>query len=256
MSSNNLVPASEKKRTIADLLTSPAMKQQIALALPRHLTPDRFTRLMLTQLRTVKNLANCTETSLLGSMMTAAQLGLEIGVQGQCWILPFKNKQGDFDAQLLIGYRGLVTLGWRSNMVASIAARAVYDGDDFSYDFGRDLIQHIPKDNKDPDKITHFWASVGTTTGGRVWDVMTKKEVDLVRARSRAGSSGPWVTDYPEMGKKTVLRRVMKFAPCSTEMMHAMEIDDATTLGNSIDLNLPLPADAEILSNDESGGKE
>ncbi len=67
-------------------------------------------------------------------------------------------------------------------------------------------------------------------------DVMSKREVDEIRQRSKTGKSGPWVTDYEEMAKKTVFRRHAKVLPMSAELVHAMEVD-----GDSINVDVPAP---------------
>jgi len=55
---------------------------------------------------------------------------------------------------------------------------------------------------------------------------MTKAEIEAIRNRSRAGKSGPWVTDFAEMAKKTVVRRLSKMLPLSSEIMRHVEADD------------------------------
>jgi recombination protein RecT len=78
--------------SLADLLQQ--SKSQIALALPKHLTPDRMARLFLTALRTTPKLAQCTPDSFLASIMTLAQLGLEPNTPlGQAYLIPRKNNK-------------------------------------------------------------------------------------------------------------------------------------------------------------------
>ena len=92
----------EKKRTIFDVIE--AGKEQFAAALPQHLNSDRFTRIAITCVRQNPKLAECSVPSLLGSLMTVAQLGLEPGVLGQCYLIPFKNaKLGTTECQLQLG---------------------------------------------------------------------------------------------------------------------------------------------------------
>lgn len=92
----------EKKRTIFDVIE--AGKEQFAAALPKHLSSERFTRIAITCVRQNPKLAECSVPSLLGSLMTVAQLGLEPGVLGQCYLIPFKNtKLGTTECQLQLG---------------------------------------------------------------------------------------------------------------------------------------------------------
>ena len=227
--------------TVVELLQSPKMLAQIRMALPKHITPERLARIALTQLRQTPRLMQCTRESLLGAIMECAQLGLEPGTLGQCWLVPYGK-----EATFILGYRGMAQLAWRSSLIASISARAVFEGDVFAYDFGSDKIEHQPSGDTDPAKLSHAWAAVHTTNGGRLWDVMTRSEIDKIRTRSAAGKSGPWVTDYAEMAKKTVLRRLFKLAPLSPELQTAMVLDDAADQGISQGLDFDLPEEVDV----------
>lgn len=236
MTVTQLVKKSDAAAEFGTLLQSPAMLSQLRMALPKTVTPERLARLVLTEVRRIPGLLQCDRSSLLGAVMQAAQLGLEPGVLGQCWIIPYKGK-----ATFVLGYRGAAQLAWRSGMIAGLSSRAVYEGDHFAYDFGGDKIEHVPCGETDPKKITHAWTAVHTTTGGRVWDVMLRREIDAIRARSASGNNGPWVTDFAEMAKKTVFKRNMKLAPCSVELMRAFGLDDAADQGivQGIDFEVP-----------------
>lgn len=231
-----LVKKSDAAQEFGALIQSPAMLSQLRMALPKTVTPERLARLVLTEVRRIPKLLLCDRSSLLGAVMQAAQLGLEPGVLGQCWIIPYKGK-----ATFVLGYRGAAQLAWRSGMIAGLSSRAVYEGDHFAYDFGSDKVEHIPCGETDPKKITHAWTAVHTTTGGRVWDVMLRSEINAIRARSASGNDGPWVTDFAEMAKKTVFKRNMKLAPCSVELQHALGLDDAADQGipQGIDFEVP-----------------
>ena len=223
-----LKPQDEAFRSVSALITSEAVLSQLRLALPKHVTPERLARITLTQIRQSPQLLDCTRESLLGAILQCAQLGLEPGVLGQAWIIPYGK-----EATFIPGYRGLVQLAWRSSQIASIAARCVFEGDVFDYDFGADKVTHKPNGETDPAKLTHAYAIIHTATGGRLWDVMTTLEIERVRNRSRAKDNGPWMTDYAEMAKKTVLRRLLKLAPCSAELQTALVLDDAAERGFS-----------------------
>ncbi len=229
-------------RDFGAMLQSPAMLSQLKMALPRHVTPERLARIVLTQVRQVPKLLECSRESLLGCVMQCAQLGLEPGTLGQAWIIPYGK-----EATLVIGYRGMAQLAWRSAQIAGISARAAFEGDVFNYDYGADKIEHKPGGETDPKKLTHVYAIIHTSNGGRLWEVMTRQEVERIRQRSRAGNSGPWQTDYAEMAKKTVLRRLFKIAPCSVEMQTALQLDDAADMGvpQGIDFDVPRTIDAE-----------
>lgn len=225
-------------KSLAKMIQEPAMMKQIALAVPKHVTPERLARMVLNQVRAIPALLSVDRTSFLGAIMQAAQLGLEPGVQGECWILPFKGK-----AVFVPGYRGLAQLAWRSGMIASMCARAVYEGDDFDFDFGEDKLRHKPKVEPGSTPLTHVYAIVHTTTGGRLWDVMTRAEVETVRkaAPSATASTSPWITHYGEMAKKTVFRRLCKLAPSSVELRTAQRHDEAADRGEPQTYDFDVP---------------
>ena len=226
----------DKQKTLAQQIE--AMKPEIARAIPRHLNPDRVARIAVTVMRRTPKLAECTPASFLGALMTCAQLGLEPGPLGHAYLVPYGN-----EVTFIAGYRGLVDLARRSGQVSSVQARVVRQGDQFDYAFGLEpKLEHKP--TADADKpVTHAYAVIRLKDGGVDFDVMTKAEIEAVRARSRAAKSGPWVTDWAEMAKKTVLRRLLKTAPMSVEYQQAVANDEQTRTSaavDAIDLNVPV----------------
>ncbi len=205
---------------------------------------DHFARVCLTVLKKTPKLMSCSPPSVLGGFMELAQLGLMPGVNGQAWLIPYGNT-----ATVVIGYQGFVDLAYRSGQVASINADVVYAGDSFEWQKGLSpKLNHTPSlRNKDPEQITHAWCVIKTTLGGEVFDVMSRDEIDSIKARSRSGRSGPWVTDYARMAMKTVVRRVVKLAPSSAEFRRAVALDEQAEGGRDQDLrfNLGDPSDDE-----------
>lgn len=204
-------------------------KSQIAAALPSHMTPDRMARIVTTEVRKVPQLLQCNPTSLFGAVIQASQLGLEPGgALGHCYLIPFKR-----DVQLIIGYRGMIDLARRSGQIISIEARAVYEGDAFSYSFGLEPdLKHTPSTDA-KGALTHVYAVARLKDGGIQWDVMTRSEVEAIRAQSKAGGSGPWKTHFDEMAKKTVVRRLFKYLPVSIEIQRAVGLDEQADAGIS-----------------------
>ncbi len=228
------VSIAERVKSVGAMLNGKAMLDQFSKALPKHIAPDQFARAALTAVRRTPQLALCSHDSFLLSLMTAAQAGLEVGVNGQCWILPFKG-----EAQFVIGYRGLIQLAWRSDRISDIYAHAVYTGERFEVQFGDEKrLIHAPRvGKKDPSQIVAAYA-VFSVQGSKTWDVMSVEEIEEIRLRSpavRAQKKTPWDTDYEEMAKKTVLKRLLKWAPLSREMSLAIAEDDASELGHAID---------------------
>src|SRR5690554_309488 len=220
------------------------MRPRIARALPRHMAPARLARVVMTVLRQTPRLGQCTPESFLGALMTCAQLGLEPGPLGHAYLVPYGR-----EVTFVPGYRGLVELARRSGQVQSVQARIVRDGDEFDYEFGLEpKLRHRP--TADADKpVTHAYAVLRLKDGGVDFDVMTRAEIDAIRKRSRAANNGPWVTDYAEMAKKTVLRRLLKTAPMSVEYQQAVANDEqvrTSVAADAIDITVPVDAEEAV----------
>ena len=120
--------------SIADLIY--AMEPEIKKALPSVVTPERFIRMALSALNTTPKLQECTKMSFLAALMNAAQLGLEPNTSlGQAYLIPYRHN-GILECQFQIGYRGMMDLVYRNEMVQIIQAHGVYEQDEFLYEFG------------------------------------------------------------------------------------------------------------------------
>lgn len=236
-----IVPASQKQQTIRNLLEK--AKPQIALALPRHLSADRMLRIAMTSVNRTPKLLACNQMSLLGAVIQAAQLGLEPdGVLGHAYLVPYKDQ-----CQLIVGYKGLIDLARRSGQLSTIFARVVHAKDQFEYSYGLDeKLEHVPSNIADAGEIVAVYAVAKLKDGSRQFEVMNRSEVDAIRKRSPSGNDGPWVTDYPEMAKKTVLRRLCKMLPASVELARAVALDERADLGLPQQLEDIVDAQIEI----------
>lgn len=212
--------AKQNLRTVSEMMEK--SKATIAQALPRHLTPERVMRVALTELRTNQRLLECEPASLMGAIVKSAQLGLEVGsALGQAYLVPYGR-----EATLVVGYRGFIALARRSGEIQSITARVVHSEDVFELEYGLDeKLRHIPSTAEDPGPITHVYAVARLKDGGIQYEVMTVGEIEAIRRRSRAANNGPWITDYAEMCRKTVVRRLFKYLPVSIELEDAMLAD-------------------------------
>lgn len=229
----------KKPRTVLDKIGGPNFMAQLSVALPKAMTPERLVRVVTTECRKTPALLNCNPESFLGAVLQCAQLGLEPGgALGHCYLLPFGNgkaKDGRPNAQLIIGYRGMIDLARRSGQIVSICAYTVHEKDHFEWRLGLDPdIQHVPSPEADRGKMTYVYAVAKLKGGGVQFEVMSRAEVEKVRKQSKAGSSGPWVTHFDEMAKKTVIRRLFKYLPVSIEAARAVEVDERADRGEAV----------------------
>lgn len=240
-------PAGAGIETVRSLFTQ--LKPQLQMALPRHMKPDRLIRVALTSCQKNPTLLECDKITLAGAVVQCAQLGLEPDDgTGKAYLVPFRNsKKNRLEVQFIPGYRGLIDLARRSGQISSIEARAVHEKDAFRYSFGLvPILEHKPSTEKDPGKLIYVYAVARFKDGSVQFDVMTLAEVEKIRARSKAKDSGPWVTDYEEMAKKTVVRRLSKLLPSSTEFQRAVSLDERAELG--------LPQDLGVLVDENEKG--
>lgn len=239
-------------RTVADLMADSKIKAQMKLALPKHLTADRLARIATTEMRRVPALAKASPESFLGAIMQCAQLGLEpSNGLGHAYLIPFgngKDSRGRNNVQLIIGYRGMIDLARRSGQILSISARAVHAGDEFKYQYGlNEDLYHVPAEDDTAGELTHVYAVARLKDGGVQFEVMSRKQIEAVRASSKAGTNGPWVTHFEEMAKKTVIRRLFKYLPVSVEMQTAVTLDERAEAGIDQHNEFVLNGDYQII---------
>lgn len=201
------------------------LRPSIAETIPKHLTAERLCKTAMLAVAKQPKLLQCTQESFMGAIIDAASLGLDCsgGTLGQGYLIPYGKT-----CQFIPGYRGLMDLARRGGDVTTISARVVYEGDVFSYEFGdNEHIKHKPMGEEDPDKITHAYMRAEFKDGGIYREVMTKNEIDSVRRQSKSGNNGPWVTHFPQMAIKSVIRRGIKYLPLNSELLaHALELSD------------------------------
>lgn len=74
-----LATQDKKPATLAELINSPKIKNQLAMALPKHMSSDRMARIVTTEIRKTPALADANMQSFLGAVVQCSQLGLEPG---------------------------------------------------------------------------------------------------------------------------------------------------------------------------------
>lgn len=233
MAKNNLkgeVATEKKQVTIADLIRK--SQGQFEAALPKHMTGEKFVRVALTQIRLNPILQDCTVQSLLGGLMTAASLGLEPGMMGQCYLIPFKNrKAGTTEAQFQVGYKGLIELSRRSGVIQTIVAHEVRANDDFKFEYGyEEKLIHKPVMFGDRGEVIGYYAYAIMKDGGKACQVMSVEDIKRHAMQySQAYANGytsPWKTDFNAMAKKTVIKQLLKFLPVSIELLEKVSQDE------------------------------
>ena len=215
-------PASKPIDLIRSQLYLPSMQEQLKSALPPHVSVEKFLRVAMTALQQNPNLLNMDRGSLFASVVTAAQLGLLPDAQlGEAYFVPFKGK-----VTLVPGYRGLLKLA-RQGDIGFVEAEVICGNDRTVYVLGDESRFESVVNWQDRGPMVAVYALAKYRDGGiaaRV--VMTKAQVDAIRAKSQAANGPAWSDNYEEMAKKTALRRLAKLLPLSTTANNAFRLSE------------------------------
>lgn len=189
------------KKTVKEYLESTEIRNNLAKALPKHMSPDRQLRVMFTTMNKIPKLKDCTLESLGSCLLQLSAIGLEPDGR-EAHLIPFRdNRSNTTVCTLIIDYKGMVKLALNSGKVSSIHADKVCEADQFEVDRGR-ITQHKIDYRKPRGDAYAYYALITFKDGGEKSEVMTFDEVQDIRKRSKSPNAGPWVTDFSEMGKK------------------------------------------------------
>lgn len=222
----------------------PAMLQsflpEIKRALPSHLNGDRMARIALTCFRTTPKLGECDPRSVFAAVIQASQLGLEPGIMGQAYLIPYGK-----NCNLIPGYQGLIELARRSGQITSLYAHVVREKDEFDYTLGTDkTLMHKPYRGEDAGEIIGAYAVAKLKDGGMEFEFMSRAQIDkIMRATQSRGASGPWKDHHEEMCRKTVVRRLFKWLPKSVELATALNLDDHSDKNQHLSVEAAIEGD-------------
>lgn len=228
-------------------------KGAIAAVLPKHITADRLLKISLGAVRDNQQLRECTVESLFGAVIKCAELGLEPNTPMQhIHMIPFNVRRGDSwqkEVQVVIGYRGYIELARRSGEILKIGAHEVRKNDEFHFAYGiNETLIHRPAFG-DRGPVIAYYAVAKLAGEEHQFEVMTVDQVEEIRdgshgyqqalsktKRTKDGviveCNSPWFNHAVEMGRKTVVRRLMKYLPLSIELANAQRLDDAIETGD------------------------
>jgi recombination protein RecT len=215
----------KKNPTVKDLVEAqrPAIERQLAGAM----NSDAFVRTVLNEIGKTPKLAQAEPATLLGGVMLAAQLKLEIGSgMGEFYLTPRKDHGKDICLPI-IGFQGLVKLALRSEFVTAVQAFMVREGDEFTYGANAErgmYYEWTPRDFEEARPWVGVVAYAKMRAGGTTWVYLTLDQV--MKRRPSYWESTPWKTHEEEMAKKTAVRALAKYLPKSTDLGRAIEADE------------------------------
>ena len=214
-------------------------KASIAARLPDGCNVDRWIASIHTEIMKTPKLADCDPSTVLGGAYEIAQMGLVMGsALGQAYLVPFGRQ-----AQLIIGYKGMIAMSQDAGIVDSVSAAVVYEKDTFRYaeGTGRELV-HRPSMDRDRGEPVCVYAVLYLTNGGHHVAVLPWWEIEDLRDKQarRSRKPTPWTTHTDEMAKKTAIRRAMKYVRLTPKPARAVQLDEMADSG--IDQRLDLSA--------------
>ncbi len=233
------ISSTPEQRTMTDLINSST--RELAKALPKHLSPERLTRIATTCIRQNPSLAQCTPASFMGSLFVCAQMGLE-PVAGLAHLVPFSNSKkvnGQWikvlECQLIIGYKGIAELFYRHEKSGMIDWGVVHEKDEFSYELGTTaFLKHKPAAGE-RGKVIGYYCIYTLLNGLKKFNYMTHTECmehGMKHSKTFDGkdfnSKSPWATNEDSMCLKTVMLQGSKTVPMSTELRRALEADETS----------------------------
>jgi recombination protein RecT len=255
----------QPKQTVAGFIR--AMQPELARALPKGMDADRMARLVLTVVRqserewqkgnAKEHLGQCTPESFAGAILTAASLGLEPGVNGEAYLVPYKH-----EATLIIGYQGYAKLFYQHPLARNLDCQAIFEHDEFDYAYGTTpFLKHKPKLGE-RGKVIGYYAVATLSTGASAFVVLSPEQVKELRG-GKVGPKGQIKDPERWMERKTALRQLAKMLPKSANMTAAIAVDeqsgrvlsvnrvaDAITAGDAVP-SLPSPIDADGVEDEQ-----
>lgn len=239
----------------------------IKSVLPSHITPERMAKLSLGMLRTNAKLlkaAKANPSSFVNAIMQASRIGLEPGIDAH--LVPYENKkQGTTEVQMIPDWRGLLSLARRSGQITSVSVQIVYENDSFELELGlSEKLVHKPNLRGDRGKPTLVYGVAKFVDGAHHVEWMSVDDINAIRdsssgyrtAKRYSNDNTPWIANWEEMARKTLVRRMSKYLPRSIEIVNAEKIMDAGDQGTKavFDGDFVVVEDAEETDTGDDGG--
>jgi recombination protein RecT len=232
---NNLQLVEQQKLELENLLIK--YRQQMINALPKHIPVERLVRLVLTEFTKNPSLWGCDLNSFIGAVLNAAQMGLEIGILGQGFLVPYYDKKTNKKiVQFIPGWQGLLSLVYREGR-AQVWTGAVYEGDEFDFALGTNpYIRHIPCGESNPDKLKYVYAVADLKGFSKplieVWPI---SKVWAHRDKINKVGENHYSYQFKEQyARKVVLLALLDYVPRSVELSEAIKAEYAAAEGRAV----------------------
>jgi len=250
MAENNQIQLAATPKNLSQFLSSDGMKAKLAEGITKHFTPERLARMAVIAVTRQPFLLQCSMESFAFALSSAGQLGLECdGMLGRAYLVPFKNnKLGIYEAQFMIGYRGMLDLMRRSGDVHSFNCYLVYEADKFEVIYGTNpSIMHVPTLDGERGSWKFVYSVAQLKGEGISTHVMNRAQINAIRDKSQSyktylkdmkdaqkskWATCIWIDNEEEMVKKTCIRQHFKYLPATIDNQ-----DDYERLGRAFEID-------------------
>jgi recombination protein RecT len=199
---------------------------------------DDFKTAIITLYNTSDSLRRCSPTGIIQAGLNSVKYNFPLDNSlGFCYVVPYKGY-----AQFQIGWRGYVQLAQRTGQYLCINVTEVKEGEYLGFDLasGRPRLGE-PAENREELPDVGYLAYFKLLNGAEYYYYQTRQQIEAFKNRySPAANCGPWVSNFSEMAKKTVLKHLLKnFGPLTSEVASALKADSLNYQGNKCGYDVP-----------------
>lgn len=211
------------------------MAGEFRMALPKHITPDKFNRVVLTAVQQNPDLMYADRRTLLMAATKCAQDGLlPDGREAAFVIFNTKVKRPDGKeewikmCQYLPMVAGILKRVRNGGVVSSLEAHVIHENDQFVWKQGTDsALEHEPLFPGDRGQMIGAYAVARFKDGSPpIFRVMDRARIEKARAASRTKNGPLWTQWTDEAWQKTVIRNLAKYLPADAEIEPVAARDD------------------------------
>lgn len=218
----------QKRQSITSIVNE--KKAEINKVIPAHLKGQGLLETAMFSIRDTPALLECTVPSLVGALHRCMQFGLSPNTAlGHVYLIPFwNNKKECKEVQVILGYRGLITLAENNSNITLWHPHEIKQNDQYEIEYGtQQRLRHTPNLTGDRGPTIAYYSVCERSNGARDFRLMTVEEVERVRSFSKQRDSVPWTQHFDAMGMKTVMRQHAKYLPLTTQAQEFISVDDA-----------------------------
>lgn len=185
----------------------------IAAFLPHGVDEARFFALARRAVIDQPELLECSTPSVLRALGACAASGLQLDGKFSSLIVR-RLKQGRPTAHWDPSYRGMTYLALESGIVIDVQSGVVRSEDTFEFELGSaPKLRHVPSLLSKNGEVIAAYAVAKLRAGGQMIEILTRPDLEKIRAMSPAGDKGPWGNWADQMAQKSAVRRLLKRLP-------------------------------------------